>query len=192
MITKLFTKDSTQRKPWWRKLPWLLTFFQGLPPLLSFTRLSSQGPKSHWTQTFRSSLKNSRGPYFYQGGQQISIHIIKTCAGKGGVHWLRTWPMELDSPSSNCGPRTVMLWVLQEADSESRVLECWRVIRECSWNQLLWKEKEISRTGLREKLSCRAISVKAWVNFSGFWNWDGPSALSWDELGVGVTFVFLC
>lgn len=54
-----------------------------------------------------------------------------------------------------------MVWVLQEADSESRVLECWRVIRECSWDHLLWKEKEINRTGLRKRLSCSVISVKA-------------------------------
>ena len=77
------------------------------------------------------------------------------------MRWLRTWPMEPDGLSSNCGSRTVVLWVLQEADSESRVLERWRVIRECTWDQLLWKEKEISRTGLRKTLSCSVISVKA-------------------------------
>ena len=77
------------------------------------------------------------------------------------VHWLRAWPVEPDSPRSNCSSSTVMAWVPQKADSESRVLEYWRVIRECSWDQLLWKEKEISRIGLREKLSCNVISVKA-------------------------------
>lgn len=159
----------------------------GPAPLLSYTRLSSQGPKRYWTQTFRSSLKNSRGPGFYQGRQQISIHIIKTCAGKGSA-LAKNMAYGARRPKFSSGlPSTVMLWVLQEADSESRVLECWRVIRECSWNQLLWKEKEISRTGLRES-SCSAISVKAWVNFSGFWKTKMDLQgiiLRWT--GVGVT-----
>lgn len=39
------------------------------------------------------------------------------------MHWLRAWLVEPDGPSSNCSSSTVMAWVPQEADSESRVLE---------------------------------------------------------------------
>lgn len=43
----------------------------------------------------------------------------------------------------------------------SQGFECRRFIRECSWHQLPWKIKEISRIGQREKLSSNVVSTKA-------------------------------
>ena len=43
-------------------------------------------------------------------------------------------------------------------------LTCRRFIRNCSWCQYLWKEKEESRNTQKEKLGCSVASVKASAN----------------------------
>lgn len=149
-----------------------------LPLLTSRNRVSAIGKTLHFQIVFW--ILGTTMVLYYLTLRPLPALTITSLLRVIRMHWLRAWPVEPDSPSSNCSSSTVMAWVPQKADSESRVLEYWRVIRECSWDQLLWKEKEISRIGLREKLSCNVISVKACVNPSGFWSWDGPSELSWE------------
>ena len=53
------------------------------------------------------------------------------------MRWLRTWPMEPDGPSSNCGSRTFVLWDLQEEYSESMVLEVSDTSKKCRYSKQL-------------------------------------------------------